>query len=193
MTGDAPQLPSQPNSQPATLQPPDTASYQVLLRRHVGLEAFRQGQREAIEHVLHGRNTLVVMPTGSGKSLVYQFCAMALPDTALVISPLIALMKDQVDRLQSRGIAATFINSSLSGEEQARRMGQLAEGRWNLVYVAPERLRNQAFLNALRKARVSLLAVDEAHCISQWGTTSGPTTCTSAPCAPCWATPSPSR
>ncbi|HEY3343256.1 MAG TPA: RecQ family ATP-dependent DNA helicase [Anaerolineae bacterium] len=152
-----------------TVRPADPASYQVLLRQHFGLESFRHGQREAIDHVLHGRNTLVVMPTGSGKSLIYQFSAMAMPDTALVISPLIALMKDQVDRLQSRGIAATFINSSLSGEEQAHRMTQLAAGYWNLVYVAPERLRNQAFLNALRRAKVSLLAVDEAHCISQWG------------------------
>ena len=147
----------------------DPASYQVLLRQHFGLDTFRQGQREAIEYVLHGRNTLVVMPTGSGKSLIYQFSALAMPDTALVISPLIALMKDQVDRLQSRGIAATFINSSLAGEEQARRMTQLAAGHWSLIYVAPERLRNQAFLNALRRAKVSLLAVDEAHCISQWG------------------------
>jgi ATP-dependent DNA helicase RecQ len=147
----------------------DPASYQILLRQRFGLDTFRQGQREAIEYVLHGRNTLVVMPTGSGKSLIYQFSALAMPDTALVISPLIALMKDQVDRLQSRGIAATFINSSLAGEEQARRMTQLAAGHWSLIYVAPERLRNQAFLNALRRAKVSLLAVDEAHCISQWG------------------------
>ena len=158
-----------PDNASKTAQPIDPASYQVLLRQHFGLDSFRQGQREAIDHVLHGHNTLVVMPTGSGKSLIYQFSALAMPDTALVISPLIALMKDQVDRLQSRGIAATFINSSLAGEEQARRMTQLAAGHWNLVYVAPERLRNQAFLNALRKAKVSLLAVDEAHCISQWG------------------------
>jgi ATP-dependent DNA helicase RecQ len=158
-----------PDDVSKTAQPIDPASYQVLLRQRFGLDSFRQGQREAIDHVLHGHNTLVVMPTGSGKSLIYQFSALAMPDTALVISPLIALMKDQVDRLQSRGIAATFINSSLTGEEQARRMTQLAAGHWNLIYVAPERLRNQAFLNALRKAKVSLLAVDEAHCISQWG------------------------
>ena len=158
-----------PNDALKTAQPIDPASYQVLLRQHFGLDSFRQGQREAIDHVLHGRNTLVVMPTGSGKSLVYQFSALAMPDTALVISPLIALMKDQVDRLQGQGIAATFINSSLSGEEQARRMTQLAAGRWSLVYVAPERLRNEMFLNALRRAKVSMLAVDEAHCISQWG------------------------
>src|SRR5690349_12295348 len=95
----------------------DPASYTDLLRRRFGIESFRPGQQEAVEHILNGRNTLVVMPTGSGKSLIYQFCALAMPDTALIISPLIALMKDQVDRLQSRGIAATYINSSLSGDE----------------------------------------------------------------------------
>ena len=121
-----------PDDVSKTAQPIDPASYQVLLRQRFGLDSFRQGQREAIDHVLHGHNTLVVMPTGSGKSLIYQFSALAMPDTALVISPLIALMKDQVDRLQSRGIAATFINSSLTGEEQARRMTQLAAGHWNL-------------------------------------------------------------
>ena len=147
----------------------DPAAYPDLLARYFGTEAFRPGQREAIDHVTAGRDTLVVMPTGSGKSLIYQFCALIVPDTALIISPLIALMKDQVDRLQSRGIAATYINSSLSGDEQGRRINQLAAGKLKLVYVAPERLRNQAFLTALRKARVSLLAVDEAHCISQWG------------------------
>jgi ATP-dependent DNA helicase RecQ len=152
-----------------TVEPPDPATYPVLLKRHFGIDAFRPGQREAIQHVLNQRNTLVVMPTGSGKSLIYQFSAVAMPDTALIISPLIALMKDQVDRLQSRGITATYINSSLSGDEQGRRINQLATGKLKLVYVAPERLRNQAFLTALRKAKVSLLAVDEAHCISQWG------------------------
>src|SRR5689334_21894502 len=120
----------------------DPAAYPRLLRQHFGIDSFRQGQQEAIEHLLGGRDTLVVMPTGSGKSLIYQFSALALPDTTLVTSPLIALMKDQVDRLQSRGIAATYINSSLSGDEQARRVTHLAAGRWDLVYVAPERLRN---------------------------------------------------
>jgi ATP-dependent DNA helicase RecQ len=140
-----------------------------LLRQHFGLTDFRAGQRLAIEHVLAGRNTLVVMPTGSGKSLIYQFCAMALPGTALVISPLIALMKDQVDRLRAIGIPATFINSSLTAQEQQRRVEGLERGEWRLVYIAPERLRSAAFVTALRRGRVSLLAVDEAHCISQWG------------------------
>ena len=151
------------------VDPKDPSTYGALLHERFGLDGFRLGQQTAIQHVLNGQDTLVVMPTGSGKSLVYQFCALAMPDTALIISPLIALMKDQVDRLQSQGIAATFINSSLSADEQGRRVNQLAAGKYDLVYVAPERLRNQGFLNALRKARVSLLAVDEAHCISQWG------------------------
>lgn len=153
----------------AGIDPAQPSSYQALLRERFSIDAFRDGQEQAIQHLLHGRNTLVVMPTGSGKSLIYQFCGLAFPDTTLVISPLIALMKDQVDRLQSQGIAATFINSSLAADEQARRISHMAEGRYDLVYIAPERLRNQNFLAALRKARVSLLAVDEAHCISQWG------------------------
>ncbi len=154
---------------PRIAPPLEPAAYPEMLRRRFGIDAFRPGQAEAITHVLNQRDALVVMPTGSGKSLIYQFCAVAMPDTALIISPLIALMKDQVDRLQSRGISATYINSSLSGDEQGRRINQLAGGKLKLVYVAPERLRNQAFLTALRKAKVSLLAVDEAHCISQWG------------------------
>ncbi len=157
------------DTSPRAAQPPDPSTYPEILRRHFGIDEFRPGQEEAITHVLNQRDALVVMPTGSGKSLIYQFCAVAAPDTALIISPLIALMKDQVDRLQSRGISATYINSSLSGDEQGRRINQLAAGKLKLVYVAPERLRNQAFLTALRKAKVSLLAVDEAHCISQWG------------------------
>lgn len=142
---------------------------QNLIGERFGLSEFRVGQREAIESVLNGRHTLVVMPTGSGKSLVYQVCALALPGTALIISPLIALMKDQVDRLQTHGIEATFINSSLSASEQQRRVDKLRRGEYRMVYIAPERLRSRPFLDALRAAHVSLLAVDEAHCISQWG------------------------
>ena len=104
-----------------------------ILRDTFALEGFRHGQRDAIDPILQGKDTLVVMPTGSGKSLVYQFSAVALPGTALVISPLIALMKDQVDHLQSDGIAATFINSSLSAKDQERRMSQMLAGRFKLV------------------------------------------------------------
>jgi ATP-dependent DNA helicase RecQ len=146
-----------------------SSDHLTVLRGQFGLEEFRAGQQAAIEHILAGRHTLVVMPTGSGKSLIYQYCALALPGTALIISPLIALMKDQVDRLQNQGIAATYINSSLSSQEQLRRIDKLERGDWRLVYIAPERLRSAAFVQALQRAKVSLLAVDEAHCISQWG------------------------
>lgn len=144
-------------------------SYIQLLREKFALEGFRPGQAQAIDHILGGRDTLVVMPTGSGKSLVYQFCAVAQPGTAIVISPLIALMKDQVDHMQADGIAATYINSSLGPAEQARRMERMRAGGWKLVYVAPERLRNPEFLAAVKGVQLSMLAIDEAHCISQWG------------------------
>lgn len=144
-------------------------NFEQELQKHFGLGSFRGGQREAVEHIASGRDTLVVMPTGSGKSLVYQLSALLREGTTIVISPLIALMKDQVDGLARRNIAATFINSALSSEEQARRIEAMAQGKYPLVYIAPERLRNQSFINALQRTRIALLAVDEAHCISQWG------------------------
>jgi ATP-dependent DNA helicase RecQ len=143
--------------------------YLKILREVFALEDFRHGQRDAIAQVIEGRDTLVVMPTGSGKSLIFQFAAVATPGTALVISPLIALMKDQVDHMLADGIAATYINSSLSTTDQARRLEQMKAGSYKLVYVAPERLRNPQFLEALQGVKISLLAIDEAHCVSQWG------------------------
>jgi len=134
-----------------------------------GLSEFRPGQREVVETVLTGRDCLCVMPTGGGKSLCYQLPAIASPGVTLVISPLIALMKDQVDTLQARGLPATLINSTLSAEEQTARLEQMAAGRFKLVYVVPERFRSPRFVEAARQSGVRLLAVDEAHCVSEWG------------------------
>ena len=134
-----------------------------------GLRQFRPGQQDAIRAVLARQDCLCIMPTGGGKSLCYQLPAIARSGLTLVVSPLIALMKDQVDALQSLGIAATFINSSLSPVEQRERMDRMASGEYRLVYIAPERLRNSMFAEKLRSTRVELLAIDEAHCISEWG------------------------
>ncbi len=139
------------------------------LHHYFAFPEFRLGQEAALSHTLAGRDTLVVMPTGSGKSLIYQLAALLLPGAALVISPLVALMKDQIDSLTRRNIPATFINSSLTTAEQAKRLRALAEGKYKIVLVAPERLRSRRFREAISRVRLNLLAVDEAHCLSQWG------------------------
>ena len=141
----------------------------VTLSTRFGCSAFRPGQAEAIRNLLAGRHMLVVMPTGAGKSLIYQLASFYRPGVTLVISPLIALMHDQVDSLTGRGIPATYINSTLSAREQNRRLQALAAGDFRLVYVAPERLRSVRFQEILQRVDVGLLAVNEAHCISQWG------------------------
>jgi ATP-dependent DNA helicase RecQ len=141
----------------------------AVLYHVFGYPSFREGQERAIAAALSGRDALVVMPTGSGKSLCYQVPAIVLPGVTLVVSPLIALMKDQVDALRLRGVEVTLINSSISAEEQWARLAAVEAGAFKLVYVAPERFRSRAFRQALAGARVSLLAVDEAHCISEWG------------------------
>ncbi|MCA1577142.1 MAG: ATP-dependent DNA helicase [Acidobacteria bacterium] len=139
------------------------------LREHFGFDNFREGQREVIDSILAGKDVIVVMPTGSGKSLCYQLPAMILDGVTLVVSPLIALMKDQVDALHARGLPATFINSSIPEPEQHARIEALRRREHKLVYIAPERFRSSRFNAALRSIPISLFAVDEAHCISTWG------------------------
>ena len=139
------------------------------LRKHFGFEDFREGQRDVIASILEGKDAVVVMPTGSGKSLCYQLPAMILDGVTVVVSPLIALMKDQVDALRGRGLPATFINSSISETEQRARIEELRRREHKLVYVAPERFRSSRFTSALQQIPISLFAVDEAHCISTWG------------------------
>src|SRR5262245_906374 len=139
------------------------------LRQHFGFEDFREGQREVIGSILEGKDAVVVMPTGSGKSLCYQLPALILDGVTLVVSPLIALMKDQVDALRARGLPATFINSSISESEQRARIEALRRREHKLVYIAPERFRSSRFNSTLQQIPISLFAVDEAHCISTWG------------------------
>ncbi len=148
---------------------PVTADPLAALRNHFGFSEFRTGQKEVIASILGRNDTIVVMPTGSGKSVCYQLPALMRPGATIVVSPLISLMKDQVDALTARGLPATFINSSVSPEEQRRRINRLRAGEFKLVYVAPERFRSQLFCQSLRPPLVSLFAIDEAHCISTWG------------------------
>jgi ATP-dependent DNA helicase RecQ len=151
------------------MTPPTLDSAREVLHRYWGYDQFRPGQDTAIEHILYGSDTLTIMPTGGGKSLCYQVPAMLLPGVTIVVSPLISLMKDQVDTLDRVGLPATFVNSTLSGSEMAARLDAAQQGRVKLLYVAPERFDSEHFQQRLGRLKVSLLAVDEAHCVSEWG------------------------
>ena len=141
----------------------------AVLQKHLGYDDFRGGQRDAIRAILAARDTLVLMPTGGGKSLCFQIPAMVLDGPTLVISPLISLMKDQVDNACRAGIPATFVNSTLTPGEVQARLNDVRRGAYKLLYFAPERAENPRFVEALKSMNVAMLAVDEAHCISQWG------------------------
>lgn len=142
---------------------------EAILNTYFGYESFRSGQQQTIEHIMQENNTLAVMPTGGGKSLCYQIPGMALDGTAIIISPLISLMKDQVDALQALGIPATYINSTLTPGEQQARLAAIEAGEYQFVYAAPERFESSAFISVMKRIPISLAAFDEAHCISQWG------------------------
>ena len=144
-------------------------SPEQLLEQHFGFNTFKPGQREVIEHLLAGRSAAAVFPTGGGKSLCYQLPALQFEGVTLVVSPLIALMKDQIDALHQRGIDAERLDSSLTLDEYRNVMDRLRRGELRLLYVAPERFNNERFRQTLSQVRVSLLAIDEAHCISEWG------------------------
>jgi len=146
--------------------------YLSLLKEHFGYESFRGSQSAVIEHVVAGNHALLIAPTGSGKSICYQIPALtytAADDLVLVLSPLIALMQDQVESLVKRGIEATFVNSSLSRQDRLARYRELRAGRYRILLVTPERFRKPDFLEVMAARRVRLLAVDEAHCVSEWG------------------------
>ncbi len=140
---------------------------QNLLKTHFGFDTFRPNQEEIIENVLAGNNSLAIMPTGGGKSLCFQLPALVLEGMAIVISPLIALMKDQVDALNANGIAASYYNSSQEPEVQEEVLNKVKTGQLKLLYVAPESL--WSLTGYFKKIEISLIAVDEAHCISAWG------------------------
>lgn len=140
-----------------------------LLKERFGFDDFREGQREVVERLLDGKSVLAIFPTGAGKSICYQLPALMFDGITIVVSPLIALMKDQIDFLRSKGINAARFDSTVDYSEIRQAMSDLRAGTLKLVYVAPERLGNERFLASISRQKISMLAVDEAHCISEWG------------------------
>src|SRR3981081_2031272 len=139
------------------------------LKKHFGYDKFRPLQEEIVKDALAGRDVFTLMPTGGGKSLCFQLPALLRDGLTIVVSPLISLMKDQVDALQTSGIAATFLNSSLDRHEAAERFRGLNRGQYRMLYVAPERLMLDTFLEGALNWNITQIAIDEAHCISEWG------------------------
>src|SRR5689334_12920126 len=148
---------------------PDSPSLLPLLKQYFGFASFRPLQEEIIRDALSGKDVFALLPTGGGKSLCFQLPAMVSRGLTVVASPLIALMKDQVDGLNAAGMPATFLNSSLPASAASERLRGLHNGEYRLLYVAPERLMLSGFLSNLQGWNVNLLAIDEAHCISEWG------------------------
>lgn len=140
-----------------------------VLKKYFGYDNYRTGQEELINHILDGKDVLGIMPTGAGKSICYQVPCMVLDGITIVISPLISLMKDQVDSLNEVGIPATFVNSTLSYRDYEQTIENIYNNVYKIVYVAPERLNSDTFLNLLNKINISMITIDEAHCVSQWG------------------------
>ena len=147
----------------------DTMDKYEILKKYFGYDSFREAQEALIDSILEGRDTLGIMPTGAGKSLCYQIPALLMDGITLVISPLISLMKDQVGSLNQAGIHAAFLNSSLTMNQYYKALSFARQGRYPIIYVAPERLVTEEFLDFALNSRIAMVAVDEAHCVSQWG------------------------
>ena len=150
-------------------QPADSRDAQQILEDIFGYSKFRSGQAEVIDHTINGKDVLVLLPTGGGKSLCYQIPAMVRDGTGIVVSPLISLMQDQVEQLREAGVKAAYLNSSLDQDDYQATVQRLQEGHYDIIYVSPERLLQRFFLNMLAQTKIALFAVDEAHCVSHWG------------------------